>query len=249
MLKKLLAIITVAALVLCAAACAKGGQDTDILTEPNRPASNTDADKDDEIPGTDDASEEPASAEDTTEEPSAEDSTDVPSTEDTTEAPEDETSSEADATEPTEEPDTEPTTKEAEEPDTKPAPVDPNNKGEAIAATVKGLIGKTFEFGAAGPETFDNSGLVYFCCKGNGVDIPRKTSEMINAGQAVAKDQLAPGDIVLFRLEEGGSGADFAGVYVGDGVFVSCNNETVPTGTHNLSGFWEAHFLTGRRVG
>ncbi|MBR5409743.1 MAG: C40 family peptidase [Clostridia bacterium] len=248
MLKKLLAIITVAALVLCAA-CAKGGQDTDILTEPNRPASNTEADKDDEIPGTDDASEEPASAEDTTEKPSEEDTTDVPSAEDTTEAKEDESSSGADETEPTEEPDTEPTTKEAEEPDTKPAPADPNNKGEAIAATVKGLIGKTFEFGATGPETFDNSGLVYYCYKENGVDIPRKTTEMANAGQAVAKDQLAPGDIVLFCLEEGGTGADFAGVYVGDGVFVSCNNENVPTGTHNLSGFWAEHFLTGRRMG
>ncbi len=244
MLKKLLAIITIAALVLCAAACAKGGQDTDILTEPNRPASNTDADKDDEIPGTDDASEEPASAEDKTEDTAGE-----PSTEDTTAAPEDETSSEADETKKTEEPDTEPTKKEDEEPATKPAPADPSDKGAAIAATVKGLIGKTFEFGATGPETFDNSGLVYYCCKENGVDIPRKTTEMANAGQAVAKDQLAPGDIVLFCLEEGGSGADFAGVYVGDGVFVSCNNENVPTGTHNLSGFWAEHFLTGRRVG
>ena len=130
-----------------------------------------------------------------------------------------------------------------------PAPAAPTGKGAAIAATAGKLIGKPYEFGAAGPEKFDNSGFVYYCCKENGVAVPRKTSEIAGAGVAVDKNALQPGDIVLFALEEGAKTPDFAGIYIGNGTFVSCNNESVPTGTHVLTGFWGEHFLGGRRIG
>ena len=240
----ILALITVLSLFLFACHSESG---TDVLTESGlNPADWTQngtkpADTESELPATEQTAEatEPSSSEEATEQQSEEgaeqQSADV--SEQATEEP----SSKEDETEPS-------TEKPAEEP-TNPAPADPSDKGAAIAATANGLIGKTYEFGAVGPETFDNSGLVYYCCKQNGVTIPRKTSEFITVGTEVGPDKLQPGDIVLFALEEGSKTPDFAGIYIGSGSFISCNNETVPTGTHSLSGFWGDHFLTGRRVG
>ena len=113
-----------------------------------------------------------------------------------------------------------------------------------MAALAKTLIDKPFELGAAGPDKFDNSGLVYYCFQQNGIDIPRRTSDMFKAGTAVEMEDLQPGDVVFYYMETEGN-AEYAGIYVGDDQFVAANNPDSPSSLQTVS--WK--YFTDRFVG
>ena len=136
-------------------------------------------------------------------------------------------------------------------PDTQ-LPVDPDNAsgsetGRAIAKTALSLLGKPFEMGKTGPDSFDNSGFVYYCYKANGVAIPRRTSEMVNCGEGVI-GCLSAGDIVLYAAEPGGE-ASLCAIFVGDGTCVSCNNPDSPTKTFTYSmPYWKDRVVSVRHV-
>ncbi len=119
--------------------------------------------------------------------------------------------------------------------------------GADIAALAKTLVGTAFKWGAAGPDEFDNSGLVYYCYKQNGVDLPRLTSNMYAAGTAVERADLQPGDVVFFSVDTDGE-AQFAGIYVGDNQFVSSNNEDKPTCIYSMSlSYFDSRYVGARR--
>ena len=83
----------------------------------------------------------------------------------------------------------------------------------------------------------------------DGITVPRKASAMAAGGRDVGRDALQAGDIVVFSNEIGGT-ADFVGIYIGSGQFVSCNNPSQPTSVQSLSsGYWSERFLTARRYG
>lgn len=119
---------------------------------------------------------------------------------------------------------------------------------DAIAALAKEKIGTEFVLGGTGPDTFDNSGFVYYCCKANGVQIPRLAADIANAGTTVTREEMVPGDIAVFRNEIDGPPA-FVGIYVGDGKFIACNNPERPTCLQNMDvSYWQERFVSGRRV-
>ena len=119
---------------------------------------------------------------------------------------------------------------------------------EKIAALAKELIGTEFEYGGQGPDKFDNSGFVYYCCVENGVKLPRRTSKIAEYGKEVTRAELLPGDIVVFADEVGGT-VSLVGIYVGDRQFVSCNNASKPTRLLSIdNSYWKERFICGRRV-
>ena len=129
-----------------------------------------------------------------------------------------------------------------------PAPA-ATGKSEAICALAESLIGTTFRYGAVGPTEFDNSGFVYYCCKQNGVDLPRKTVDMASFGTAVSKSDVKRGDVLIFSNTVGGE-AEFVGIYAGEGSFIACNNENSPTKKQSFTcDYWQERFITARRVG
>ena len=130
------------------------------------------------------------------------------------------------------------------EPETPSEPTTPSGKGAEVAALAKTLVDKPFELGAAGPDKFDNSGLVYYCFKQKGIDIPRRTGDMFKAGTAVEMKDLQPGDVVFYSMETEGN-AQYAGIYVGDGQFVAANNPDSPSSLQTMS--WK--YFTDRFVG
>ena len=170
---------------------------------------------------------------------------------DKTEATEPENTQAPEATDPTtgptetDPPATDPTEPPATESPTEPTePVAPSGNGAAIAAKAESLVGTAFEMGATGPDKFDNSGLIYYCMKENGVDVPRRTLDMYKAGTAVEKDALQPGDVVFFYVDTKGS-AQYAGIYIGDNEFVASNNPDSPTCIYNIT----YPYFTERYVG
>lgn len=142
---------------------------------------------------------------------------------------------------PATEPDPDPT--QPAEPTTPPA----GDKGAAVAAKAQSLIGKPFKMGATGPDEFDNSGFIYYCYMQNGVTLPRRTGDIFKAGTAVEKADLQPGDVVFFYMDTEGA-AQFAGIYMGNQKFISCNNEESPVKEQDMSWpYYAERFLGARR--
>ncbi|MCX4691480.1 NlpC/P60 family protein [Streptomyces sp. NBC_01408] len=99
-------------------------------------------------------------------------------------------------------------------PSTPPPPSDGSRAARAIAFA-HGAIGKPYVWGATGPGSFDCSGLTQAAWRSAGVSLPRTTYTQINSGRRVARDQLAPGDLVFFY-----SGVTHVGLYIGNGQMI-----------------------------
>jgi peptidoglycan DL-endopeptidase CwlO len=73
-------------------------------------------------------------------------------------------------------------------------------------------LGKPYVWGAAGPDSFDCSGLTQYVWGKAGVYLDHYTGSQWNEGQHVSRDQLQPGDLVFF-----GSDLHHVGLYIGNG--------------------------------
>jgi peptidoglycan DL-endopeptidase CwlO len=75
-------------------------------------------------------------------------------------------------------------------------------------------LGKPYEYGSEGPNTYDCSGLTMRSWGSAGVTLPRTTYSQYSATKRVAKDDLEPGDLVFF------SSLGHMGMYVGNGQMI-----------------------------
>ncbi|HEX2312974.1 MAG TPA: NlpC/P60 family protein [Thermomonospora sp.] len=75
-------------------------------------------------------------------------------------------------------------------------------------------IGKPYQYGAAGPGSYDCSGLMMRAWGAAGVSLPRTTYSQYSATRRVSRSDLQPGDLVFF------SGLGHVGMYVGNGQMV-----------------------------
>jgi peptidoglycan DL-endopeptidase CwlO len=74
--------------------------------------------------------------------------------------------------------------------------------------------GKPYQWGEAGPNSYDCSGLVMWAYAHVGISLAHLTFDQWNEGQHVSKDQLQPGDLLFFF------GLDHVGLYVGGNLMV-----------------------------
>ncbi|MFD6224966.1 NlpC/P60 family protein [Nocardia asteroides] len=98
----------------------------------------------------------------------------------------------------------------------------PGSGTSALAAALT-RVGDPYVWGATGPDKFDCSGLVQWAFKQVGKDVPRTSSQQANYGTPVAKDDLQPGDVVLFYPE-----ISHVGIYAGNGMMVHASTFGVP---------------------
>jgi cell wall-associated NlpC family hydrolase len=75
--------------------------------------------------------------------------------------------------------------------------------------------GKPYVWAAAGPGSFDCSGLVMYAYAAAGVSLPHSSRMQAGIGQSVSRDQLQPGDLVFFY-----SPISHVGIYIGNGQMV-----------------------------
>ena len=74
---------------------------------------------------------------------------------------------------------------------------------------------KPYVWGAAGPSTFDCSGLVMWAYQKVGISLPHYTGDQWTAGTHVSRQDLRPGDLVFFY-----SDLHHVGIYIGGGMMV-----------------------------
>ena len=77
-------------------------------------------------------------------------------------------------------------------------------------------VGKPYVFGAAGPDSYDCSGLTMASWRQGGVSLPHSAADQYNYGTHVGYDQLRPGDLMFFYHPIG-----HVTIYIGNGMMVS----------------------------
>jgi peptidoglycan DL-endopeptidase CwlO len=89
---------------------------------------------------------------------------------------------------------------------------------QALQAAISRL-GDPYIWGAAGPTSFDCSGLVMWAYQQVGISLPHFTVSQYNSGVHVARSDLEPGDLVFFF-----SNISHVGMYIGNGMMINAPN-------------------------
>ncbi|WP_051133587.1 C40 family peptidase [Nocardia paucivorans] len=111
--------------------------------------------------------------------------------------------------------------------------------GDIALDAAKTKVGAMYSWGAAGPHTFDCSGLVQWAFRQAGVELPRTSFEQSHVGAPVAFQNLRPGDIVVTN------GGGHVGIYAGDGKLLNAVQSGQPVSYTNLT---PDEVVTARRI-
>jgi cell wall-associated NlpC family hydrolase len=91
----------------------------------------------------------------------------------------------------------------------------PSQAAQTAVDTAMDQRGKPYEWGGAGPDSYDCSGLTQYAYRAAGIELPHSSRQQSTMGEAVARADLRPGDLVFFYDPVG-----HVGIYIGDGQMV-----------------------------
>ena len=120
---------------------------------------------------------------------------------------------------------------------------------EKVLLTAYSQVGTRYRFGGTSPQAgFDCSGFTRWVYAQNGIKLPRSSSEQFRIGRPVAKEDVKPGDLLIYKRYRN-SKATHVGIYVGDGKYIHSpsKGKTVHE-TEAFTGSAGARFLGARRV-
>ncbi|GHG01860.1 hypothetical protein GCM10018777_10690 [Streptomyces albogriseolus] len=87
-----------------------------------------------------------------------------------------------------------------------------SGRGKVALDFAYAQLGKPYEWGSTGPNSYDCSGLTGASWRAAGVSLPRTVKQQYDAGRKVAKSDLQPGDIIYWYNDN-----QHNGMYVGNG--------------------------------
>jgi len=97
-----------------------------------------------------------------------------------------------------------------------PAPAPATGRAAAVVAFAKAQVGKRYAYGAAGPNTYDCSGLVMASYKKIGINLPHQSEQIAARGRKVPSGQWQPGDVIHT--------SGHVAIYIGGGKMVEAAN-------------------------
>lgn len=104
-------------------------------------------------------------------------------------------------------------------------------------------LGKPYVYGASGPYSFDCSGFTSYVYRQLGYKLNRTAAGQYSNGVYVSKDQLKPGDLVMF----GRGYINHVGIYIGDNQFIHAENGRTGVVVTSLSASYYASSYVGAR--
>lgn len=124
----------------------------------------------------------------------------------------------------------------------------------AVISLANQQLDKPYNYASAGPNSFDCSGLVYYCfLEAAEIELPR-TAKEIGYDETYEKiesiDNLEMGDIVCFNTNGGDSDlSDHVGIYLGDHEFIHASSSQGKVIISPLNeGYYNETFSWARRI-
>ncbi|MFG1927536.1 C40 family peptidase [Cryptosporangium sp. NPDC048952] len=116
------------------------------------------------------------------------------------------------------------------------------SNGNAVVQAAARQAGKPYVFGAAGPNSFDCSGLTRYVYKQFGKSLPHSATQQARYGKSVGKGAKKPGDLILF-----GSGSYYshAGIYAGGNYMWDASTAGQPVAKRKI---WSNTYVVRRLV-
>lgn len=120
--------------------------------------------------------------------------------------------------------------------------------GQKLVDTAMQYLNTPYVWAGTSPKGFDCSGLVYYCCKENGVEINRTAANIYSNGTSVERSQLQVGDVICFT-NSSYYGIGHVGIYIGDGKFVHASSSAGYVTINSLSeSYYNNHYYGARRI-
>lgn len=102
-------------------------------------------------------------------------------------------------------------------------------------------VGDRYVAAAAGPNSFDCSGLTMTAWRQAGISLPHYSRSQYSVTRRVPLSQAQPGDLVFYF----GSGAHHVGLYIGNGKMVHAANPRTGVVVSNILGPWYSSRFSG----
>lgn len=111
-------------------------------------------------------------------------------------------------------------------------------------------LGKPYVFGNVGPDSFDCSGLVYYCLEQAGLSLDRHTASTYSKTDEWEKitsmEDLEKGDILFFSTD--GKRVGHTGIYIGNGEMIDASSSKRKIVRRScMTSFWTDNFVVARR--
>ena len=120
-----------------------------------------------------------------------------------------------------------------------------------VLAAAQDQLGKPYVWGAEGPDSFDCSGLVYYCLKQSGHSVSRKSAKSYSQNGSwkliSSMGDLKAGDLVFFKSDSKDS-VNHTGICISNSAMIhasSSKGQVVRSSLHQS--YWERNFVCGRR--
>lgn len=120
---------------------------------------------------------------------------------------------------------------------------------QAVINLAYDQVGKPYNWGSEGPNSFDCSGLMrYIYQNGAGVNLPRTSKAQSQYGTTVSRSNLKPGDLI-FSSTDGSGTVSHVGIYIGGGQMIHAPKpgDVVKISSINSS-YWNDAYLWAKRV-
>lgn len=115
--------------------------------------------------------------------------------------------------------------------------------GRAAAAVQYALaqVGDRYVAAAAGPDSFDCSGLTLAAWRQAGVSLPHYSYSQFSSTQRISLSEAQPGDLVFYF----GGGVHHVGMYIGNGKMVHAANPSSGVIVSDVLGPWYNNYFSG----
>ena len=106
--------------------------------------------------------------------------------------------------------------------------------------------GVPYRYGGLSPRGVDCSGFVYLTFLSRlGMEVPRTTTELLQSGEKVKRDEIQVGDLVFFRT---GPGNRHVGIYMGNGDFLHASSSQGVMTSSLGNPYWRQRYWQARRL-
>ncbi|MDY7115993.1 NlpC/P60 family protein [Halomonas sp. SSL-5] len=117
---------------------------------------------------------------------------------------------------------------------------------QALLAQHERWVGTPYRLGGTSRGGVDCSALVQNVFEETfRLSLPRTTGEQVSQGHPIARDELAPGDLVFFRPP---GTYRHVGIYVGEGRFLHASSSRGVMISKLDNSYWRRHFWQARRA-